>query len=145
MGWPRGKSLLPTWLVLIGTSIAGAGQASACTFQSGQLEGLCAPPSADSAASIIERADVAFEGEVVDVDVAFETPCDDGLCEFGWRLRVLTPLKGQPSDIVTVFTPGPPGACGYGFTKGERLKVVAWHKRDQRLSTNLCALIHANY
>jgi hypothetical protein len=147
MGWLKGKSLLPMWLVLTGASIVDVDQASACS---------CVAPSADSAASVIERADVAFEGEVVDVDL--KTPCVSSEfrlrdragqllsgCEPGWQLRVLTPLKGNPGDIVTVHTPRNDATCGYKFRRGERLKVVAWYTRERRLSTNLCAMLHANH
>jgi hypothetical protein len=139
MAWLKGKSLLPMWLAFIGASIVGADQASACS---------CV---ASTATSIIERADVAFEGEVVDVGV--EPSCVDFVregrrhplsCDQRARLRVLMPLKGQPGGIVTVYTPVLSTACGYGFRKGERLKVVAWYQRDRRLSTGSCAMMSAN-
>jgi hypothetical protein len=64
MGWLKGKSLLPMRLAFIGASIvAAADQASACTC------------SISTAAAVIERADLAFEGEVVDVGV--EPSCVD--------------------------------------------------------------------
>lgn len=135
MGWLEGKSLLPTWLALIGAATAAADQASACS---------CA---FSPTASVIERADVAFEGEVVDVDP--EAPCADPdqrgqrplWCHKAWRLRVLTPLKGQPGNVVTLYSGLP---CGYPFTKGERLKVVAWYTPDRRLRTGMCAMFSAN-
>jgi len=137
MGWLKDKSLLPMWLVLIGASIVGADHASACT---------CAFLSA---ASTIERADVAFEGEVI--DVGWECVLDGFVprkdrrpffsCERRAQLRVLTPLKGAPDNIVAVYHNV---WCGYSFKKGERLKVVAWYKRDRRLSTGGCAMWDAN-
>jgi hypothetical protein len=142
MGCPKPKSLLPIWLVLIGASIVAVHQASACS---------CKPLSA---ASVIEDADVAFEGEVVDVDAG--GPCISGQfsrrdwagrllwCEPGWRLRVLTPLKGQLGDTVTVHTPRYEASCGYTFKKGQRLKVVAWYTRDRQLSTDLCTMLAVN-
>jgi hypothetical protein len=67
MGCPKGKALLPVWLVLIGASIVGADHASACTC-------LLSTP-----ASIIERADVAFEGEVIEA-VGLDISCvEDGI------------------------------------------------------------------
>jgi hypothetical protein len=146
----KAKSLLPIWLALIGTSIAGADQASAC-------ECLLSTP-----ASIIERVDVAFEGEVIEA-VGLDRSCvedriawlkanperldqrnaEDLLfsCNRGSQIRVLTPLKGQPGGIVTVYSETP---CGYFFKKGERLKVVAWYTRGHRLSTGDCAMTSAN-
>jgi hypothetical protein len=127
MGCLKAKLLLSIWLVLIGASIVGVDQASACSCAGG------------SAASLIERADVAFEGEVVDVDL--ESPCPFLSCDRRVKLRVLTPLKGQPGDMLTVYTPAQGTACGYFFKKGERLKVVAWYTRDHRLRTGACAMM----
>jgi hypothetical protein len=150
MDWLKGKSFLPTWLALIGASIVGGDQASACTC-------LLSTP-----ASIIERADVAFEGEVIEA-VGLDISCvEDGIawlkasperldrrnaedllfsCNRGSQIRVLSALKGQPGGIVTVYTSQP---CGYFFKKGERLKVVAWYTRGHRLSTGHCEMSSAN-
>jgi hypothetical protein len=155
MNWLKGKSLLPMGLALIGASIASPDQASACS---------CA---FSPAASIIEKADVAFEGEVIEArDLGLEKSCvNDGLsklksdvragkateatlardlffsCERGSRIRVLTPLKGQPGGIVTVYTSI---GCPYFFEKGEVLKVVAWYTRGHRLSTGSCSIMGVN-
>jgi hypothetical protein len=135
MGCLKGKLQLSMWLALTGASIVAVDHASACS---------CVPSSADA---VIQSADVVFEGEVVDVTrlLGSDFWSDLVVWELRAQLRVLTPLKGQPGDIVMVYTPEDGAMCGVPFRTGQRFKVVAWHNSNHQLHTNICAMSAANH
>lgn len=147
----KGEFVLLSALIFISVSTVGTDQAFACS---------CSRPEP---ASIIESADVAFEGQVVAVEYfdLLGNPCDierivDGpdrlkaeqarrLCSRQkTRLRVLKPLKGQSEEVVTIYTDTDTAACGYEFRKGAYLTVVAGRGRSGDLSTGLCSMSGVN-
>jgi hypothetical protein len=120
----------------------GMNQAFACQ---------CRRPAAS--VRIVESADIAFVGQVVAIEYLDEwgNRCDIeakltriSCSTQKTRLRVLKPLKGQPEDVVTLYTGTDSGACGYQFEKDAYLTVVAGRNSRGNLSTNLCAMLAVN-
>lgn len=94
------------------------------------------PPESDQ--TLLERADVVFEG--VALDVRNVAPADSpypGLGRLAWRFDVDRVVKGSPSNPLEIDTAGDSAMCGFGFEVGVAYRVFAMNSQAGP-SVNLC-------
>ncbi|HEU5107484.1 MAG TPA: hypothetical protein VFT95_02815, partial [Micromonosporaceae bacterium] len=108
----RGLRWLTLVVVAAATVLAGsAGPVCACDCQSA------------TEAEYIQRADLAFEGVVVDVDEPFLPSSDASPVTV--RFRVEAVAKGTPGTRVALRTGMDEASCGFVFVPGHRYRVYA--------------------
>jgi hypothetical protein len=110
---PRCLRWLAVIVAVAATTLAGSpGPACACG---------CAAASTD--AEYVQRADLAFEGVVVDIDEPFLPSSDANPVTV--RFRVESISKGTAGDRVALRTALDEASCGFGFVAGHRYRVYA--------------------
>jgi hypothetical protein len=108
----RGLRWLTAVVAIAATVLAGApGQACACGCQ------------AATEAEYVQRADLAFEGVVVDVDEPFLPSSDANPVTVRFRVESVT--KGTTASRVALRTGVDEASCGFEFVPGHRYRVYA--------------------
>jgi MYXO-CTERM domain-containing protein len=108
-------------------------------YASTSLACSCAP--APDAAAALAGAHTVFEGKVVqsnaeNAQAGGPVPLAPG--PMLHRFQVLRSWKGEPTELVTVRTPGSAAACGRSYRKGQTYLVYASIDPDGLLRDTLC-------
>jgi hypothetical protein len=110
---PRCLRWLAVVVAVAATTLAGSpGPACACNC-----------PVATTDAEYLQRADLAFEGVVVDIDEPFLPTSDANPVTV--RFRVESISKGTIGDRVALRTALDEASCGFAFVAGHRYRVYA--------------------
>mgnify|MGYP000843926750 FL=1 len=112
--------------VALAVGLLASGSVLACS---------CRPVSREA---VIERAEVAFRGEIV-----ASGKTRDGR-EVVARVRVISPIKGRVPAMVTVTSTAVAGRCGYPLHPGATLDFAGRLDERGRMGVGMCGMVPLN-